>query len=118
MTALEKIKNILTWSKNHRDDGDLMVYLTKLKKSFDNNLTKFRSSDKLINVLESLLIEISEPGFFKIDLFKKLTDEDNLWTSLIDKKKWCFKEKNNVLNEKDSIVFLKQCTKNEERSEK
>ena len=117
MTVLEKIKDIITWSKNHRHDSDSLLYLTKLKQSFDNRLNKFRSNDKLINVLESLLMEISKLGSFRLDLYKKLTDQDKLWISLIDNKKWFLQESNNVLKQTDSIVIVKQFKKKEETSE-
>ncbi len=109
---------MIKWSKGHRDFSDSMAYLEQLKQSFDYRLNKFRSNDKLINVLESTLIEISKIGSYKFDLFKKLTHEDKLWISLIDNKKWYLQESNNVFNETDSIVFVKQYNKKEETSEK
>jgi diguanylate cyclase (GGDEF)-like protein len=117
MTVLEKIKNIITSSKNHHNDGDLLLYLSKLKQSFDNRIDKFRSSDKLVHVLESILTEISALGPFKLDIYKKLTENDRLWISLIDNKKWILRESNNVLKATDSIVIVKQFKKKEETSE-
>jgi diguanylate cyclase (GGDEF)-like protein len=116
MIAIKKIINMLKWPRIHHQN-EIMAYLDELQNSFNNSLNNFQPNNKLIDVLESLLLKKFQTDSRNFNFYKKIKDEDNLWQSLIDNKKWYLKETNNIINEKDSLVFTQYFYKKGEFSD-
>lgn len=101
---------------NHRSDNSI-DFLKQIKQTFTHKLEKINTSESLTKILESIFIELANNKFYKLDFYKKLQDENDLWMSSIDKSKWCLTTSNNVIADGDSIVYTKQYIKKQNLSE-